>query len=89
MLVKCGGIENQKLGINCDFLYGQGYNGAANRFGQFKGIQFVITTKYPKVLYVHCVAHSLNLAVFSASDLQPIRNYLGIIEKNVLFFQYT
>ncbi|KAF0752648.1 zinc finger MYM-type protein 1-like isoform X1 [Aphis craccivora] len=30
---------------------------------------------------MHCVAHSLNLAVSKASNIQPIRNCLGIIEK--------
>lgn len=73
-------------GINCDFLYGQGYDGAANMSGQIKGVKSVIQTKYPKALYVHCVAHSLNLAVSSACDLQPIRNCLGVIEKMYCFF---
>ncbi|XP_060855729.1 zinc finger MYM-type protein 1-like [Metopolophium dirhodum] len=73
-------------GINCDFLYGQGYDGAANMSGQFKGVKSIIQAKYPKALYVHCVAHSLNLAVSSACDLQPIRNCLGVIEKLYCFF---
>lgn len=54
--------------------------------GRIKGVQSVIKTKYPKALYVHCAAHSLNLAVSAASDLQPIRNCLGIIEKAHIFF---
>ncbi|XP_060855231.1 zinc finger MYM-type protein 1-like [Metopolophium dirhodum] len=73
-------------GINCDFLYGQGYDGAANMSGQFKGVKSIIQAKYPKALYVHCVAHSLNLAVSSACDLQPIRICLGVIEKLYCFF---
>ncbi|XP_050064719.1 zinc finger MYM-type protein 1-like, partial [Aphis gossypii] len=54
--------------------------------GQFKGVKYIIQAKYPKALYVHCVAHSLNLAVSSACDLQPIRNCLGVIEKLYCFF---
>lgn len=73
-------------GINCDFLYGQGYDGAENMSGQFKGVKSIIQTKYPKALYVHCVVHSLNLAVSSACDLRPIRNCLGVIEKMYCFF---
>lgn len=67
-------------------MYGQGYDGAANMSGQFKGVKSIIQAKYPKALYVHCVAHFLNLAVSSACDLQPIRNCLGVIEKLYCFF---
>lgn len=73
-------------GINCDFLYGQGYDGASNMSGQFQGVQAQIRSKYPKALYVHCAAHSLNLAVSTASNIKPVRNCLGIIEKLYVFF---
>ncbi|KAF0737193.1 52 kDa repressor of the inhibitor of the protein kinase-like, partial [Aphis craccivora] len=49
--------------------------------GKVQGVKSYIQTKYPKTIYVHCAAHSLNLAVSTASDLKPIRNCLGIIEK--------
>jgi len=54
--------------------------------GQFKGVQTIIKSKYPKAVYVHCSAHSLNLAVSTASGITPIRNCLGIIEKAFTFF---
>jgi len=73
-------------GINCDFLYGQGYDGASNMSVQFQGVQAQIRSKYPKALYVHCAAHSLNLAVSTASNIKPVRNCLGIIEKLYVFF---
>jgi len=73
-------------GINYDYLYGQGYDGAMNMAGRFKGVQSIIKEKYPKALYVHCAAHSLNLAVSIASDIKPVRNCLGIIEKAHTFF---
>lgn len=41
---------------------------------------------YPKALYIHCAAHSLNLDVSTASNIKPIRNCLGIIEKLYVFF---
>lgn len=37
-------------------------------------------------MYVHCSAHSLNLAVSSSSNIRPIRNCLGIVEKLHVFF---
>ncbi|XP_050065451.1 zinc finger MYM-type protein 1-like [Aphis gossypii] len=75
--------------INLDYLYGQGYDGASNMSGQFKGVQVIIKNKYPKAIYVHCAAHSLNLAGSTASGIQPIRNCLGIIKKYYVFFNTT
>jgi len=67
-------------------MYGQGYDGASNMAGQFKGVHTIIRDKYPNALYVHCSAHSLNLAVSSSSNIKPIRNCLGVIEKLHVFF---
>ncbi|KAL4090644.1 hypothetical protein QTP88_025438 [Uroleucon formosanum] len=66
-------------GVQCDFLFGQGHDGASNMSGKFRGVQAIICEKYPQALYVHCAAHSLNLAVSSASSIPPIRNCLGIL----------
>eukprot|EP00102_Acyrthosiphon_pisum_P024768 XP_016661978.1 PREDICTED: uncharacterized protein LOC107884440 [Acyrthosiphon pisum] len=49
--------------------------------GKFKGVQKIIRGKHPNALYVHCSAHFLNLAVSSSSNIKPIRNCLGVIEK--------
>lgn len=78
-------IGLNSCGINCDYLYDQGYDGASNMSGQYKGVQAIIKKKYPKAIYVHCSAHSLNLAVSTASGIQPIRNCLGVIEKYYIF----
>lgn len=67
-------------------MYGQGYDGASNMSGKFKGVQTIIRNKYPRALYVHCAAHTLNLAVFSSCEQQSIRNCLGVIEKMHCFF---
>lgn len=75
-----------ECGLDCDFLVGQGYDGASNMSGKVQGVKSYIQTKHPKAIYVHCAAHSLNLAVSTASDLKPIRNCLGIIEKIYTFF---
>uniref|UniRef100_A0A2S2P594 Repressor of the inhibitor of the protein kinase n=1 Tax=Schizaphis graminum TaxID=13262 RepID=A0A2S2P594_SCHGA len=75
-----------KCGIDCSYLHGQGYDGASNMSGQFRGVQSIVKLKYPKAVYVHCSAHSLNLAVSTASGIKPIRNCLGIIEKAYQFF---
>ncbi|XP_025205791.1 zinc finger MYM-type protein 1-like isoform X5 [Melanaphis sacchari] len=73
-------------GLNCEFMYGQGYDGASNMAGEFRGVQKIINDQFPRALYVHCSAHSLNLAVSSSSNIRPIRNCLGIVEKLHVFF---
>jgi len=73
-------------GVDCNYLYGQGYDGASNMAGHMQGVQAHVRAMYPKALYIHCAAHSLNLAVSTASNIKPIRNCLGIIEKLYVFF---
>ncbi|KAL4153196.1 hypothetical protein QTP88_001029 [Uroleucon formosanum] len=71
--------------INLDYLYGQGYDGASNMSGHYKGVQAIIKKKYPKAIYVHCAAHSLNLAVSTASGIQPYYVFFNIPKRqNVL-----
>jgi len=57
-------------------MYGQGYDGASNMAGEFRGVKKII----------NCSAYSLNLAVSSSSNIRRIRNCLGIIEKLHVFF---
>eukprot|EP00102_Acyrthosiphon_pisum_P013915 XP_008183698.2 PREDICTED: 52 kDa repressor of the inhibitor of the protein kinase-like [Acyrthosiphon pisum] len=83
--------ENAKLclnscGIDYSKMYGQGYDGASNMAGKFKRVQTIIRNKYPMALYVHCAAHTLNLAVSSSCEQQDIRNCLGVVEKMHCFF---
>nr|CAI5858780.1 unnamed protein product [Callosobruchus analis] len=54
--------------------------------GVFKGVQALIASQYNTALYVHCASHSLNLALSNASEVQAIRNCVGIIEKVYAFF---
>ncbi|XP_025405448.1 zinc finger MYM-type protein 1-like [Sipha flava] len=55
-------------GIDCSKIYGQGYDEASNMSEKFKGVQTIIRNKYPRALYVHCAAHTLNLAVSSSYE---------------------
>jgi hypothetical protein len=63
----------KSCGINCEYLIGQGYDGVSSTSGKYKGVQAIVN--YPKAIYVHCAAHTLNLAVTKASNIQPIRNF--------------
>ncbi|KAJ8869567.1 hypothetical protein PR048_028558 [Dryococelus australis] len=42
---------------------GQCYDGASAMSGKFKGLQKIVADLQQKAIYVHCAAHSLNLAV--------------------------
>jgi len=55
--------------------------------GPFNGVHAIIRKEYaPRALYVHCAAHSLNLAISKASTVPSIRNFLGVIENVYNFF---
>ncbi|XP_050058793.1 52 kDa repressor of the inhibitor of the protein kinase-like [Aphis gossypii] len=70
----------QNNGINCQFLVGQGYDGASEMSGYLHGAQEYIKKEFPTALYVHCSAHSLNLALANASSLPTIRNCISTIQ---------
>lgn len=73
--------------IDCNYLVGQGYDGAACMNGNFNGVQAIIREKYPEAIYVHCSSHSLNLALGHSCQIQPIRNAIGIIKSIGNFFK--
>lgn len=76
----------EKLKINCRYICGQGYDGAAAMSGNSKGVQTLISDKFPAAIYVYCASHNLNLCLSSASEVTEIRNCLGIIERAYVFF---
>ncbi|XP_023311927.1 zinc finger MYM-type protein 1-like [Anoplophora glabripennis] len=78
----------RKWGIDTKYLKGQEYDGAAAMSGKFNGVQTHIKREYPTALYVHCAAHSLNLAVSKASEVSEIRNCLGTVGQAHNFFIY-
>lgn len=49
-----------KMGINLNYLKGQGYNGAGAMSGRLRGLQAKISEKYPSAIYVHCASLPLN-----------------------------
>lgn len=82
VLLECLG----NLGINLNYLRGQGYDGASAMRGLFNGVQAIIKQSYPLALYIHCCSHSLNLAISDACDVKSIRNAVGIIQTVCSFF---
>ena len=68
-----------RFGTDVQYLRGQGYDGAAAMSGRLHGAQSYVRALHPLALYVHCGAHSLNLAISDACAVAPIRNCLGTI----------
>ena len=81
-------LENrlQELKLDLQMWVGQGYDGAENMTGKFKGIQIILRNKYPLATHIHCSAHSLNLALRSASKLREIKDAMVVITGVAGFF---
>nr|KAJ0185661.1 hypothetical protein LSAT_V11C900487420 [Lactuca sativa] len=68
-LVHVTGTTSQTLKNAIYFsICGQGYDGASNMRGYFKGLQALISNDSPYAYYVHCFAHRLQLALMAASQ---------------------
>lgn len=78
--------ELQSYGIVLSKMRGQGYDGAASMSGQFNGVQTHIRSQIPTAIYVHCSAHSLNLAISNACEVPSVRSCLGTVGKVYNFF---
>jgi len=68
---------------------GQCYDGAATMSGKLTGLQKIICDIQPKALFVHCMNHSLNLAIQdSVSGVQQCRDAINQIRELINFCLY-
>ena len=82
-ILKC--IEEK--GLDLTKCRGQGYDGAATMSGVYSGVQSRILEKVPNALYVHCVAHNLNLVLNDAvSQVQEVSQFFNVIQRIYTFF---
>ena len=57
-------------------IHGQGYDGASNMCGKWKGLQAFVLNDCPYAYYVLCFAHQLQLALVAASiEVIPIHEF--------------
>jgi len=71
-----------RCGLPIGKLRGQCYDEARNMSGQFKGVQNRIKQEQPSALYVHCFAHSLNLALQEAAfEVDVVRDSMDYPHK--------
>ena len=69
---------------------GQAYDGASNMSGIKNGAQALFKQEEPKALYVHCLAHSLNLCVQDVSKkCKLLRNTLDFIYNLVQLIKFS
>ncbi|XP_047106161.1 52 kDa repressor of the inhibitor of the protein kinase-like [Schistocerca piceifrons] len=71
--------ELKTLGLNYQYLCGQGYDDGSNMAGRFKGVRALILSKQPLGIYTHCFSHSLNLCVSKSCDTPIIRSMMGVV----------
>ena len=77
-----------KWGLDINLLCGQGYDGASNMSGKFRGVQAMVKSCVPSAVCLHCRAHSLNLhvAVVHSCDNSHPRSMFGTVQKVAGFF---
>ncbi|CAF1321705.1 unnamed protein product [Adineta steineri] len=79
--------EVADLGLNLEFCIGQGYDGCNTMSGHINGCQAIVKRQHPQILYVHCVSHSLNLALSDSCDVRLVENSIGTIKEIYNFFR--
>ncbi len=69
---------------------GQAYDGASNMSGIRNGVQALIKKEASQALYVHCLAHSLNLCVQEASkQCALLRNAMTVVYDLVQLIKFS
>lgn len=79
----------KKHGLECSHVVGQGYDGAAAMSGYLHGAQAYVRQECALALYVHCSAHSLNLAIADSCSLPNVRNCIGIVQSVGSYFRHS
>lgn len=68
-----------RLDLSLENLRGQCYDGASQMSGKFKGLQKLVKDLQPRATFVHCTAHSINLAVEDSLRFLPaIRDTMNL-----------
>ena len=69
---------------------GQAFDGASNMSGKNNGIQALVKKEQKSALYVHCLAHSLNLCVQCiAKQCELIRNVMAFMYELLQLIKFS
>lgn len=78
--------EIKKWNIS-DKIVCQTYDGAAVMAGQQNGVQAIIKKTYPKIMFIHCYAHQLNLVfLHGLNTIKPVRDFISDLTTFHTFF---
>lgn len=78
--------------INCGMdglpMIGQSYDGASVMSGKHAGLQMKMRALHPHAIYIHCLAHKVNLVVVnSCTDIQSANVFFNTLE--ALYIHYS
>ena len=76
----------RRSGVDIEYMVGQGFDGAAAMSGLQNGVQKHIRDECPSAVYTHCAAHSLNLCLLKAGQVQEIRTAVTLMNQIAVFF---
>jgi len=78
--------ELRSVNLELSKLRAQAYDGGSNMKGGNQGVQARIRAIEARAIYIHCLAHSLNLALQDAvKEIPAVRNALGFCHELVEF----
>ena len=77
----------EELGLNCEYIRVQGYDGSGSMAGVRKSASSIILEKYPLATYIHC-SHILNLFIASSCSEVLVRNMMGSASEVHKFFEH-
>ena len=67
------------------FLVAQSYDGANVMSGTVSDVQTRIQDKYPEAIYIHCLAHKLNLVLCSTCDHIKVFKFFLLTNYIIIF----
>ena len=76
----------QKCGIYELPIVVQGYDGAAVMSGSVNGVQSKIRKDHPSAVYIHCMAHKLNLVLVEACKVNRMVNSFFLTLETIYYF---
>lgn len=69
---------------------GQAYDGASNMSGHVSGVAARLQQEEPTAIYVHCLAHSLNLCLQTLTKhVRPIKEALDLAQELGIFIDLS
>ncbi|XP_033746866.1 zinc finger MYM-type protein 1-like [Pecten maximus] len=76
-------------GVDVGKMCAQGYDGASNMSGRYRGVQARVREINPDTVYVHCKEHCLNLAIVHSCKEQCVRTIMGTVQDITFALDYS